>query len=70
MTAKTRQFIAITMRNNAYSEDKPWMLDFYHELFGKRLFFFKSKEQLIQFADDIGVKVYNVFHLERKITYN
>ena len=64
MDAKTKQKVAIDIRDNSYDKHKRWMLNFYHENFGNQTFFFETKENMIKFAEQDGVIVGKMFYLE------
>ena len=67
MDAKTLQKAAFTRRDNGCvkSEDsyKRWMLRFYHEDFGNETFYFDTKEAMLKFANQDGVRVEKMFYL-------
>ncbi len=64
MDAKTKQKVAMAIRDNSYDNFKRWMLKFYHEDFGNETFFFETKENMLRFAEQDGVRVEKMFYLE------
>ena len=67
MDAKTKQRVVCAIRDNGYvtpeNNYKRWMLMFYHEDFGNEIFYFETKEAMLKFANQDGVKVEKMFYL-------
>lgn len=67
MDAKTKQKVAFAIRDNGHikPEDsyKRWMLKFYHEDFGNETFYFNTKEAMLEFAGQDGIRVEKMFYL-------
>lgn len=42
---------------------KRWMLKFYHEDFGNETFYFDTKEAMLKFAEQDGIRVEKMFYL-------
>lgn len=67
MDAKTKQKVAFARRDNGCvkSEDnyKRWMLRFYHEDFGNETFYFDTKEAMLKFANQDGIRIEKMFYL-------
>ena len=67
MDAKTLQKVAFARRDNGCvkPEDnyKRWMLKFYHEDFGNEIFYFETKEAMLKFASQDGIKIEKMFYL-------
>ena len=67
MYAKTLQKVAFARRDNGCvkPEDnyKRWMLKIYHEDFGNEIFYFETKEAMLKFASQDGIKIEKMFYL-------
>lgn len=67
MDEKTLQKAVFTRRDNdcVKPEDsyKRWMLRFYHEDCGNETFYFDTKEAMLKFANQDGVRVEKMFYL-------
>lgn len=67
MEVKTKQKVAFAIRDNGHikQEDscKRWMLKFYHENFGNETFYFDTKQAMLKFAKQDGIRVEKMFYL-------
>lgn len=67
MDAKTKQKVAFAIRDNGHIKPegiyKRWMLKFYHEDFGNETFYFGTKEAMLKFAEQDGIRVEKMFYL-------